>query len=572
MRAEGPLNTTSRNQTLKTALSLNLILVPLLFAPILLEQFESIKAAWIVSFAFLSVGFIRPSAEASLRLLKPLDIGMLGFLASAILSAIFALDPHVAFYGNAHTPAGVLQCFALVTIYFLTKKTFTTYWDKREALALVSIPTLLASIYAVAQAAGLDFTTWKGLLSQQNYSRPIATFGHPNFLAAYLVMALPIVNYSLRISREERGARSAPALLHLATLVLSMAIIFLTQSRGAWLAALIVCFCMWRLHIRKLAIAALIALPLITAIMLASPTLRESSMDRMLNILAPGPARLEYLAASLRIWKKYPLLGAGTDNFEIAFNNNRTAAYWKIEPAGSPKRAHNDFLNLLATQGIIGALAGLGVLIGVLCTYFHSGALSSALIQSMLGFFLCGLTGFYTIPTGLLFVTILGMWGATEGRSETPISKKSSLISLLAGFIPAIYFVALPLLASCFTHLAIVFSNSNYNSSILLFEAAKKMTPRDSKIYTFEGNLLLKVATHTPDESSRVRYLGWASTLFERATQLSPAISLNHFYLAESLNKSNPLRSVREAQNACILEPANPYFISYERTLRDRQH
>src|SRR4029079_6672275 len=43
----------------------------------------------------------------------------------------------------------------------------------------------------------------------------------------------------------------------------------------------------------------------------------------------------------------------------------RTAAYWNIEWNGSPTRAHNEALNLLATQGLLGALGALALLVGV---------------------------------------------------------------------------------------------------------------------------------------------------------------------------------------------------------------
>src|SRR5581483_7087325 len=69
--------------------------------------------------------------------------------------------------------------------------------------------------------------------------------------------------------------------------------------------------------------------------------------------------------AAWQIFREYPLTGCGLDCFPLAFAPHRTPDYWADEWGVTPTRAHDEPLQLLATQGLLGGVAGLVLLFGL---------------------------------------------------------------------------------------------------------------------------------------------------------------------------------------------------------------
>jgi tetratricopeptide (TPR) repeat protein len=75
-------------------------------------------------------------------------------------------------------------------------------------------------------------------------------------------------------------------------------------------------------------------------------------------------ARIAGWKAALNVWKAHPILGSGPDTFFQAFRPHRDPAF--IHAAGAyvtQADAHNDFLQIAATQGTLGAAAWLILLL-----------------------------------------------------------------------------------------------------------------------------------------------------------------------------------------------------------------
>jgi O-antigen ligase len=90
-----------------------------------------------------------------------------------------------------------------------------------------------------------------------------------------------------------------------------------------------------------------------------------ASLAQRVRQFGESASRQHIWRAAWDIFRDHPLVGAGLDTFQIAFADKRTVAYWNLEWNGSPTRAHNEGLNILATQGLLGGLAILVLVAGV---------------------------------------------------------------------------------------------------------------------------------------------------------------------------------------------------------------
>jgi O-antigen ligase len=186
------------------------------------------------------------------------------------------------------------------------------------------------------------------------------TFVNPNHLALYLEMALPIAFawgwWAARRAREEPRLErrvillAPPAMLWL-TLFAGLAF---TGSRGGLLAAVAAVTVQGVLAagVRRLwwlaplgAAAALAGLAVVAAIG------RQEGLGRLLTASADGSwgARLLEYRASLGLWRRFPLTGAGLGTFRDAFP--------LVQPEtlrGTWWHPHGDVLEVLVTGGLLG--------------------------------------------------------------------------------------------------------------------------------------------------------------------------------------------------------------------------
>ena len=82
-----------------------------------------------------------------------------------------------------------------------------------------------------------------------------------------------------------------------------------------------------------------------------------ASLAQRVRQFGESASRQAHLAGGVGHLSRPSAVGTGLDTFQIAFADKRTVAYWNLEWNGSPTRAHNEALNILATQGLLGGLA-----------------------------------------------------------------------------------------------------------------------------------------------------------------------------------------------------------------------
>lgn len=393
-------------------------LTPLILTPINYELFEYNKmmAVYLLTGIATFGWILRSVGNREIIIRKtPLNLPIALFLVSQLISSIFSMDPHVSWFGYYSRFNGGMMSLLSYAILFLIIG--SGFFDPREdkqiqekkvrslfITALVS--AVLVSIYGVAQRLGIDKHIWV----QDVQNRVFSTLGQPNWLAAFLVSLSPIAWY-FAYSSKEKGSKSLKstiiAVLWGAVSVLFFLVLLFTRSRSGLLAFAVsdILFwggLFWTRHISKPTRILPIVLHGVFAIIVFINGTHISQIDSYftlsswVNRIAPqnqsqtqtpetaqqtvqgpllevggtesGTIRKYVWQAAIDVWRltsKNFLIGTGVETFAFAFYLTKPIAHnltseWDF----LYNKAHNEYLNFLATTGLFGLTTYL-VLLGI---------------------------------------------------------------------------------------------------------------------------------------------------------------------------------------------------------------
>jgi len=194
---------------------------------------------------------------------------------------------------------------------------------------------------------------------------------HPNVAAASLVLLLPIPGVLFLDSRQQAGPRG----LALAVMGLTFFILFLTQSRAAWLAlagmALTVAWRAARRPWRRWLLILLIAAAAGLVLWLTRHALAADWLDRQM-VWAQGLAMLQ----------DFGLTGIGPGSFG-ALGPQLYADFWMGDLGFVAPHAHNLFLQVGVDLGIAGLIAYLALLLTAAASAWQAWRYSPALLARL---------------------------------------------------------------------------------------------------------------------------------------------------------------------------------------------
>jgi O-antigen ligase/tetratricopeptide (TPR) repeat protein len=517
---------------------------------------------------------------------------------SAIVSAIFGVSPLTAIRGAEDSFWGVLTITSLFVLFVATYRLVRTERDERQLLSAVPVAVIGVSVYALVQFAGLDPIRWTGTLSVGGRVRPPSTLGHPNHMAAWLSVASPIV--ALALARSVRFGKRIRAVKFSAALGLACAAVVVSLSRGGWIAAAggLLTFVALLPSSRKIQVLPTRRLALVAVLVTVvaglgplAPGLRDAIRARVEQIRDVG-ARKELWAASVHIFRRFPFLGSGPDTFALAFQKDRPREYRRIWCDRTPTRAHNDFLQLLATQGSMG-LAALSVFVLLFWRRFRPSAGNTgtewsdrraAFAGAFTAFALQGVAGFTVIPTATLVVTILALSlrsgvdakvspadGGRESRNGPGYSRRSGVV--LAARLLAVVIAGIVCLTSLRSFVAnrfwgqARFARAGSAKAIDLLGRAEALDPYRDVLEVTLGEAARQAALTCADQVERDRLRWIAEAAFLRATRLVPENGYNWMALAR-LQRDRfrdgqaSAQKVDQAYRAALLrDPRNPGFL-----------
>ena len=274
----------------------------------------------------------------------PLDLPLLAFVVSALVSTVFAYNQNVAVFGTYSRYDGLLTILLYAALFWLCVQTLS---GPGEARTFVRI--LLASGYVVAVVAILQSVT--DSMSQGALVPAFGTLGQKNVLGAFLAMLTPLAYRELV---EAKSWSQRIIALNL-TAIIGVALV-LTLSRSAWLgtalAATVLFVGGYRPTIR-LGIACLLVVLIAGSIVGGLRVSGGISTEQRIGELSVTGDRPALWRDAVRLTASRPLLGYGPDNFGLVFPRFQTTY---LGPQQWDK-AHAESLQVAATQGLVGLAA-----------------------------------------------------------------------------------------------------------------------------------------------------------------------------------------------------------------------
>lgn len=357
------------------------VLAPVLFWPFTLENFDFPKMSLLIA-ATLGIlasavagwavapapgGWNLPSAWGGWLRKDWIGLGMVLLLLSATVSTMAAVDPATAFWGEHRGHRGWLTWAGYFILFWGARCTIRTWHDVGTLLRGALIGCWAAVAYGILQMVGADPLQWEGQARFGAFWRPPSTLGHPIPLGSFLAMCFPWV---LHFGWQDRGRLWAVGLW----MALGTGIVLATlgtYSRGAWLS--LACgLSVWVIltaNRKSLVFGSLLAgsvLAAIGAVFLWNPGGAADAALARLHDSSTWKSRLADWEIALAIFRSHPILGVGPDNLQLIFPAFRTLDQWIAEWNTIPTHAHNEGLQILATQGLLGGAAMLVLIVGIL--------------------------------------------------------------------------------------------------------------------------------------------------------------------------------------------------------------
>jgi O-antigen ligase len=327
-----------------TGLAMFALVMPLREAEILVPvRFNAIMAGAIALGCLLRL----PIDRLPLRV-HPGIVLLLGYLLISALSIVPLLSGHPLNW----TPSALNILLRLGTgvALFLSASYLFRLMSSRTVIALAISGATIAALLALADTLNvLPFeSVTRGLVDNTGRLRASGAFADPNFFGLYMATAAVFVSGVIAV------ARWRVKLLLLPVVVLLFACVALSYSRSAYIGAIAVMVVLIGLRSRiaglvLLVVIAILAVTLYPAFLEARQGALLSQADRYAMLLSQE-TRAKVAVAALAMFAAYPLFGVGFGVFQYM-----SLPYIEGGTADSTY-SHDQYLNVLAEQGIVGVV------------------------------------------------------------------------------------------------------------------------------------------------------------------------------------------------------------------------
>ena len=441
--------------------------VPLVFAGNTSELFEFNKM-WITFAITIAIAFfwtVRIIAEKSLVIKRtPLDIPIALFVLAQIASTVISLDPHTSLWGYySRFNGGLLSILCYVFLYYAFVSNLNSAKIVKNIFLVSLVSAFIVVLWALPSHFGKDPTCliFRGSFDVSCWTadfqpkvRIFGTLGQPAWLAAYLVLLIPIsLAFSILYKKDELK-RSLKSIIFLTLSSLMFLSFLYTRTRSAVLAlgvglifffgALILFdkpskknFVKDLLKKQKIVVLSIIIFAIIgffaeiplspfdkfsfnnlknyvQKVKVTQNPQRETVHQTQLGGTDSGKIRLIVWRGAIDVWKNNPIFGTGVETFAYAYYKYRPIEHnltseWNF----LYNKAHNEYLNYLATTGVFGLLSYL----------------------SFIAFFLFIFLATIFKTKNKLSAVLLAKTGVVMSKESQTLAKDPLVLSLVAGFI-----------------------------------------------------------------------------------------------------------------------------------------
>ena len=550
-----------------------------------------------------------------------LDFPLLLFVTIQLLASLLSMHPRTSFLGYySRFHGGFMSTLSYTLLYYafvsnITKKQILPLFGALfTSLSLVSIWGIFEHFGHSLSCSILtgEFNTACWVQDVQN--RVYASFGQPNWMAAFIVLVLPLV----LIQSFSHKKVLLEKILYRTTLVLAIAALSFTRSRSgfiAFVAELLIMYGYTIVSILKKSEEDLkkwspivITTVFIGITTLITGTIYTPSLSQLLQpavtapveTTAPATDRLEVggtdsgeirkivWQGALAIWKRYPILGSGVETFAYSYYKDRPQEHNLVsEWDFLYNKAHNEFLNYLSTSGI----AGLGSYLFLLGTVFYfiaktvlgttkvSEKQKLVLLALGTGVGALSISNFFGFSTVAVSLTMFVFFGACAvilmPKEKGTKATTSELIGSQYTFLTITAIATLFLLTKVYTYWSAdvhystaktLLKSGNYQTGVAEMEEALQKSPNEALFYdTFSGELSrLAVALAEQNEATTAaRVAQTAITMSDTALNLNP-VHLN-FYKT----RARIFITLAQLEPQLLLEAKNTLLAGIERAPND---
>lgn len=392
-------------------------LTPLVMYPKTSELFEFNKMVTVYLFTIIIVFLWITKMVLSEKLIfrkTKLDTFLLIFFLSQLISTLISIDIRSSFFGYySRFHGGLLSTISYILLYWAYVSNMDIEKTKKT-IFFTFTSAILVSLWAIFEHFGksfsclifpgfgkFDVSCWV----QDVASRVFATFGQPNWLAAWLAALIPLTwAYILIWANTEpkpQNIKYKQILWIFIGGVLFITLLY-TKSRsgilGFGLSTIVFWFVTILLTFKKALkreplfknIVATGSILLFLIIIIGTPWTpkladlsgsQSPEASELLTIKGPalevggtesGQIRKIVWKGAFELWKNYPLFGTGVETFAFSYYKHRPVEHNLVSEWNFLyNKAHNEYLNYAATTGTVGLLSYLSLILFSLVQIFN---------------------------------------------------------------------------------------------------------------------------------------------------------------------------------------------------------
>jgi tetratricopeptide (TPR) repeat protein len=346
----------------------------------------------------------------------PMFVPVVGLIVVYLVSTAFSISPQVSLWGSYQRLQGTYTTISYLVIFAVIVANMRNWSQVERLLTTIIITSLPITLYGLLQRFSLDPIPWAG----NTITRVAANMGNSIFLAAYIIMVVPITAGRLLIvfrklltEETQRTVHIAQASIYTFILVMQFIAIYLSQSRGPVMGLLVGGFVMALIlsvtRGKRWISFAVIGMGIVGGGLLIGLNLENGPLSGLRDV--PGIGRFGKLLdpeSTTALTRKYiwegaadlvgihppikfpngetdpynflrPLIGYGPETMYVAFNQFYPPELGHYEKRNaSPDRSHNETWDALAFTGLSGLVAYLVIFGGI----FYYGVKWLGLIRS----------------------------------------------------------------------------------------------------------------------------------------------------------------------------------------------
>lgn len=494
---------------------------PLLLWPFTSEVFEFNKMMFVYAMTIViaAAWAVRSFQNKRFEIAQtPLDLPILLFLSSQVISTLVSIDRHTSLWGYySRFHGGLVSTLCYIILFYA----LVTHFSGQAKAVKNLVTTILASaaitaFYAVLEKMGIDKNIWV----QDVQNRVFSTLGQPNWLSAYLIAILPLSLFS-----SLRTKHLAPRTIYIVLSLLFLTAIIFTRSQSGLgaTAIILLTFAIFASFEKKQPkFLIILAVMLLIGIFLkhdaigrtlnslnkinpfysnATAIITEENKTRIGGSDSMSIRRVVWQGA-IELGKKYPFFGTGVETFGYSYYWVRPSAHnLTSESDFLYNKAHNEYLNFLANTGFVGLFSYLFLIFSILKLFISKHlapstphqTLAAPLLLGFISILITNYFGFSVVNVALFFfmfpaIYIITTIGTRSNSFMIKLTMHPALSTTL--ILVAAFWLLLGVRRMWLADLAYTAGRSNLTEDL----KAIKLNPREPLYYAQLGNVQALVA------------------------------------------------------------------------------